>query len=373
MTTTRQISDEPATPGIQLTDVIPCDNNARVTYKFTQAQLVAFMGLNVQIGQSQVINLVSNLANFVPLSGGTMTGALNLYGNPTTLLAASPRQYTDAVGNGFIPVPPQCYAGTVDPLNSNYSNGSLGIGATLTDASGTFAAFTTDGTTPPLNSIIFVLSQTNPAENGVYTLTINGNGISVPWQLTRVSNFNQVANILQYSFITVVNGTELEQTEFYLSTPAPIVVGTTALNFLQYDGLPVSLNKYQNLSDLTDIAQAKINLGITPSGTLPYINVTGVSYSIVMNNGYFPNNISLVTLNMPASLTTGQVLSIVGCGSGGWKLQMNTGQIAHFGDVVSSSGGMLQSTSPGDCAYMVVAPNGTDVIIFSSVGNIVYS
>ena len=68
-------------------------------------------------------------------------------------------------------------------LNASYDNGTLGVGATLTNT-GTLAAISIDGVALSLNDRVLIYNQTNAARNGVYTVTTVGSA-SVAWVLTR--------------------------------------------------------------------------------------------------------------------------------------------------------------------------------------------
>ena len=106
--------------------------------------------------------LNTQLAFYLPLAGGTMSGIVNMGSNKIVCLAtptngtdAANKAYVDSVATGFTVVP-ACYAATTANLAGyTYSNGSSGIGATLT--AGSNAAFTTDSTTPPTNATNFNL------------------------------------------------------------------------------------------------------------------------------------------------------------------------------------------------------------------------
>ncbi len=141
-------------------------------------------------------------------------------------------------GLGFSTLPPCDAASTVN-YNAVYNNGIGGINATLTDSSGTFLPFTIDGIPGVVSSLTtphpyLIKNQTNPAENGIYLLTQNGNGISLPWILIRASYFNSPANIINGSVTMITGGLTQASTVWQLSETGTVVVGTTPLNWIPF-------------------------------------------------------------------------------------------------------------------------------------------
>lgn len=125
-------------------------------------------------------------------------------------------------------------AATTANLVSTYTPGTIivspGVGATLTN-SGALSAFTVDGKLGVLNGDYLVKNQLLPAQNGIYTLTTVGDNISIPWVLTRKSNFNQTSNIVNNSLIYVLYGTSQQSTIWQDSFTTPLTVGTTSINW----------------------------------------------------------------------------------------------------------------------------------------------
>jgi hypothetical protein len=171
------------------------------------------------------------------LSGGTMTGKITLDGDPTQALHAVTKQYVDSVEAGLI-TRPQVRAATTSNLTANYSNGTLGVGATLTS--------TSNGAFPLIDNValttvngargILVKNQTNAAHNGRYNLTTQGTS-GTPWVLTRCALCDEADEIPgSYIFVTdgdVNSGTGWVQN---VSDPATFVVGTDAITVFQFSG-----------------------------------------------------------------------------------------------------------------------------------------
>jgi hypothetical protein len=170
---------------------------------------------------------------FTPSQDLSMAGyKLTALATPTVSTDAATKQYVDDVAQG-LHIHAASYAATTTNLNATYSNGTAGVGATLTNA-GTQAAFTTDGTTPSLNDRILVRLQTSTPENGIYTLTTVGSG-STNWVLTRATDFDTAAEIAGGDFTFVDNGTTLANTG-WVNVDEVNTVGTDPIVFQQFSG-----------------------------------------------------------------------------------------------------------------------------------------
>jgi hypothetical protein len=120
-------------------------------------------------------------------------------------------------------------AATTANLTATYSNGTAGVGATLTNSS-TQTAFTIDGQTPSADARILVKNQTNTFENGVYTLEDVGSG-STNWILTRATDADTTNEMAVNKFMWVTAGTANGNKGFACSATG--VIGTGSITFVQ--------------------------------------------------------------------------------------------------------------------------------------------
>jgi hypothetical protein len=245
-----KISALPAVASAQLTDILPVVQSG-VTSKESLSQIAA------------LFNSGSVLTGFVPITGGTMTGPLILSGNPTLPLGAATKQYVDTFASGFTVILAVQAATTV---NLNAVQAGAGIGATLTN-NGAMAAFQVDGYSANLNDRILVKNQTLTQHNGVYVVTTVGSG-AVNWVLTRATDYDTAAQIKPGTLVAVNNGTT-QATTSWLETATVVVVDTDPVLFSQFTFSPSAfLLAANNLSDLTNVATALVNLGLgVPTGT----------------------------------------------------------------------------------------------------------
>ena len=183
----------------------------------------------------------------ISLGGTSLTlgglTSVTLTQNPTTALQAATKQYVDAAVSNTNYHAACGYATTVDLGSVTYSNGSSGVGATITNA-GTQAALVIDGhtftATDVTNAVrILVKNESNSAYNGIYTVTNQGS-VSTNWVLTRATDYDQVGSgqneIAPGDTTYIIYGTVNAGTQWVQTTDFPITIGTTGITFAQIAG-----------------------------------------------------------------------------------------------------------------------------------------
>ena len=175
---------------------------------------------------------------FINTAGDTMTGFLSLHADPTQAMHAVTKEYVDSVAAGLKAAPAVEVATTAN-LSATYSNGTLGVGATLTaTANGAFPAIDgiTVATTTPGQNGILIKNQSNAAHNGRYNLTQIGDA-GTPWILTRCGVCDQASEI-PGSYVFVKAGTTQAGTGWvaYVASPSTFTVGTDNIIYFQFSG-----------------------------------------------------------------------------------------------------------------------------------------
>lgn len=167
-----------------------------------------------------------------PINNPTFTGTVTLAADPSSALQAATKQYVDNAAAG-LNAHSAVVASTTANLTATYSNGTSGVGATLTN-SGTLAAFTIDGQTPVLNDRVLVKNQTTTLQNGIYTVTTLGTG-AVAWVLTRAEDQNTTPEMGSGDLVYVAAGT-VNGTTLWVQTAKVTTIGTDAVTWTQFSG-----------------------------------------------------------------------------------------------------------------------------------------
>jgi len=143
------------------------------------------------------------------------------------------KAYVDQVAQG-LDTKPSVRVATTANLSATYSNGTAGVGATLTN-SGTQAALTLDGVTMVAADRVLVKDQTDASENGIYVVTNIGSG-STNWILTRATPEDQPAELSGGSFVFVEEGTANANNGYVFTHTGNPTFGTTNLDVAQFSG-----------------------------------------------------------------------------------------------------------------------------------------
>jgi hypothetical protein len=195
------------------------------------------------------------------------------------------KNYVDAQIAGLNAQIP-CAYGTTGPLTATYSNGTAGVGATLTAT--TNGALSLDGGSPTVGMRILVKDQTTTFQNGAFVVADAGSA-STPWILSRAADYDQTSEINAGDGFYIDNGSTNKNTIWVQQTPAPVTVGTTAITFLQFGaggatGLPKQ--PYTPNTALYANSATSLTLGVLPraaGGT--GLSAAGASGNVLTSNG----------------------------------------------------------------------------------------
>jgi len=178
----------------------------------------------------------NNSVNLVPTGTGTVDVAnkrITSVAEPTQSTDAATKNYVDAVKTGLDPKDSVRIA-TTAALTATYSNGTSGVGATLTN-SGTQAAFTVDSIVAVAGNRVLVKDQPTASQNGIYVVTTVGTA-STNWVLTRSIDADQDPEVTPGAFTFVEEGTNNGNNGFVCTTTGTITIGTTNINWVQFSG-----------------------------------------------------------------------------------------------------------------------------------------
>lgn len=150
-------------------------------------------------------------------SGGSMTGAITLSGDPTADLHAVPRRWVESRA------PKQsCRVATAAALTVTATS------STLTNA-GTLASLSIDGIAMSVGDRVLVKDQATTNQNGIYTVTTVGSG-SVAWVLTRAGDGDTWDDLVAAT-TAVEQGTANDDTLWLCKIGRGGTLGTTAITW----------------------------------------------------------------------------------------------------------------------------------------------
>ena len=330
--------------GRATTDTLTNKSMSGSTNTFTNIPNSALTNSSITLGTSNIALGATELAP-VGLTSVTVTQ------NPTTDFQLATKQYVDGlVSSGITYHDPVKYEvpNTTGNLNATYNNGTAGVGATLTNA-GTLAAFTPDGIVASVNDRVLVYNQTNQFENGVYTVTVVGDG-STAWVLTRATDADSYAlkdpNALgNGDAFFVTSGLTGAGETYVCNTVGTITFGTTAITFAQ----------------ISDSTLYTAGTGLTLTGTQFSISNTAVTA------GTYGSASKTVTLAINAQ---GQITSATEQDISIAASQVTSGTLA-----VAQGGTNIASYTIGDMLYASGATTisklgiGTSTYIMTSSGS----
>lgn len=226
------------------------------------------------------INLSALAAPLANVSWGTYK--ITNLGDPSSDQDAATKKYVDDVAQG-LNIHDSVVASSTANLTATYSNGTSGVGATLTN-SGTQAALTLDGVSPSVSQRVLIKDQTASAQNGIYVVTNTGS-VSSNWVLTRATDFDTAAEIGGGDFVFVTAGTTLDNTG-WVNIDKVTTVGTDPIVFTQFSGAGTYLaGNGLTLTGNTFSAVASTGIAVSGSGIAIDTSVVVRKYNANVGDG----------------------------------------------------------------------------------------
>lgn len=196
------------------------------------------------------------------LSGGTLTGA-SVTGLPAPTLSsdAATKDYVDNVAGGRSFYTASIAATTTVMAGSpTYSNGTAGVGATITATVN--GALSIDGVSPTVGQLILVKNQASALQNGEYAVTDAGS-VSTVYIVTRYTGMDQPSEMHGGGTVFISGGTANANTQWSLSASVT-TVGTDPLTFVQTGGAGNNTWAITG-SDIESTNAGNIAIGAAPS------------------------------------------------------------------------------------------------------------
>jgi hypothetical protein len=253
----------------------------------------------------QTLNTTANAA--LPKAGGTMTGNLVLNADPTASLQAATKQYVDTIAAAGIHYHTPARVEAPANLPSTYDNGTSGVGATLTN-SGTQVAIVIDGIALSSSDRVLVYQQTDPAHNGVYTVTTVGS-VSTNWVLTRATDADSYEpsdpDALGQGDAFFISAGDTGAGETYvMTTVGTITFGTTGIVFTQISATAI----YSAGAGLTLTGQEfSLNTPVASATALATGRTIGMTGDVVWTSAAFDGsgNVTGTATIQPDSVALG--------------------------------------------------------------------
>jgi hypothetical protein len=253
----------------------------------------------------QTLNTTANAA--LPKAGGTMTGNLVLNADPTASLQAATKQYVDTIAAAGIHYHTPARVEAPANLPSTYDNGTSGVGATLTN-SGTQVAIVIDGVALSSADRVLIYQQTDPAHNGVYTVTTVGS-VSTNWVLTRATDADSYGpsdpDALGQGDAFFISAGDTGAGETYvMTTVGTITFGTTGIVFTQISATAI----YSAGAGLTLTGQEfSLNTPVASATALATGRTIGMTGDVVWTSAAFDGsgNVTGTATIQPDSVALG--------------------------------------------------------------------
>lgn len=161
--------------------------------------------------------------------------------------------------------------------------GNVYLAASLTN--------TVDGNAVVIGDRILVKNQVTGAQNGIYNVTVVGTGVNGTW--TRAPDASTSSFVTAGMTTYVADGTVNARTTWKLTNPDPIVLGTTALTFINPAGNPGGLStqiQFNNAGMLSGDANLTYNyttgqVTISSQTSLANTTISSTVNSTAINSG----------------------------------------------------------------------------------------
>lgn len=245
---------------------------------------------------------------------------------PVNASDAATKAYADAAIQG-LSIKPTAVVATITTLPAyTYSNGSSGIGATLTATS--TGTLTIDGHLTALGDVILVKNETstNQPNNGLYTVTTAG-ASGVAYVLTRSVDMDASAQFTGAIMAVGEVSATYPGTLWLCNQTAP-TVGTTNIAFTEVSAVATSQWSAGTVSsisanftvisntlslaptlDLTGLTEVKVPVGANATDAVQKTYVDNATGLGLILQGYLSGLTILIASNTTFTIATGQAMS----------------------------------------------------------------
>jgi len=244
--------------------------------------------------------------------------------------------------------------GTGNQIDVTNGNGGgdpvFSLSATL-DTPGTFTVGTTHVVSAIINdstqatalatNLSSALAMKTYVDGLVAVLAVGGSNNEI--QYNNAGSFGGVTGANSATLVTTSAGVPAMTASM---TNGQILIGSTGAT-----PVPATLTAGAGIS----IAESAGGITIAGTGSgIGWTEVTGTTQAGAADSGYVINNAGVVTVTLPATAAFGTIISIVGKGAGGWKIDHGTGQNIQVGaSSTTPTTGSVASTNQFDSIDLI--------------------
>jgi|TARA_R110001583_G_scaffold79811_1_gene215242 hypothetical protein len=221
--------------------------NGNVVFGDNSGDTQTTTGVTTHTGQYNIDNLrldgnaltstdTNGNISISPHGSGTVdvgTSRITSVTDPTGAQDAATKAYVDAVKSGFDPKDSVVVATTADDTGLTYSNGSSGVGATLTNDGNEVYAI--DGVNLTADMRVLVKDQSPATENGIYYVSTAG-AADATLVLTRSTDGDTASELSSGAFVFVEQGSTNADAAFVMTQDTAITFGSTTVTWTQFSG-----------------------------------------------------------------------------------------------------------------------------------------
>ena len=298
--------------------------------------VISFNGLTgavtgVTTSTTNTFTALQTFSNGLVATGATLSGTVAITGLsiPTADADAANKAYVDDVASVGVHYHTAVVLASTDvetfASGVTYSNGTLGVGATLTKTA-PFARLNIDSTDGVTADRILVRSATTQQWNGVYDVTDQGSA-SNAWILTRSADannyhpyFNDGLGANDYFFVT--SGASLKNNAYICNVQDGITFGTTAITFALFSTPPV----YTAGTGL-----ALNSLQFSNTGVLTFNGSTGAVTGVASFNGSAGAVTGVTAVNAGSGISISGTTNPTISNSGVTGFNQSTGNVIQYG------------------------------------------
>lgn len=185
------------------------------------------------------------------------------------------------------------------------------------------------------------------------------NSDSTSWSLV----FDTATNQMYIYYAPVASDPIVWETRLSIDALSGLILPGT----ITVDG--VTVTSFTSAGYVKNDASGILSGGNSIAGVLSWTEIAADTVAET-SKGYVCNNISELTVTLPALAAFGDCYGVSGKGAGGWKIQPQAGQRIHYCGISTKAGGVVTSEHYGAHIELMCITANTDFKITNVVGRV---